>query len=441
MLHFRGFGGVRLAADAFGSPEDPPVLLLPAFGQTKETWRDAGQALADAGRYAICLDLRGHGDSDHAADGRYDLDAFAEDIKTVLAQLPARPVIIAASLGGQAAVAALGECEAQLASGLLLVGVTLWVSPETAAAIIARFQAQTGGFDTLDHARRGIVDLHPAEPEPRIGGVLHSMRQHTDGRYYWRWDPRLPGQFDIVGERARLEAAAARLTLPTLIIRGAENESVSRDAASRLAGLIPSAELAEIAEVGHLVSTEAADEFNAAVLEFLERRVPREPAVYQGGSDPRVLRDALGCFATGVTVVTVMGPGDRPLGLTANSFTSVSLDPPLILFCLAKSSGSLGAFEAADAFAVNILQIGQQAASSRFARRDGERFDGCDWEQWSTGSPILKDSLGSFDCLKHSWHDAGDHVVIIGAVQQAQFSAQRDPLLFFRGRYRRLHFA
>ena len=152
---------------------------MPAFGQTRETWRDAAQALADAGRYAICLDLRGHGDSDHAPEGRYDLDAFAEDIKAVLAQLPARPVIIAASLGGQAAIAALGECEAQLASGLLLVGVTLWVEPDTAAAIIARFRAQTGGFDTLEHARRGIADLHPAEPEPRAVGVPCSTGSPT----------------------------------------------------------------------------------------------------------------------------------------------------------------------------------------------------------------------------------------------------------------------
>jgi pimeloyl-ACP methyl ester carboxylesterase len=129
MLEFRAFAGVRLAADAFGSPEDPPVLLLPPMGQTKEIWRDAAQALADAGRYAICLDLRGHGDSGQAPDGRYDLDAYAEDLRAVLSQLPARPAIIATSVGGMASIAALGESEAQLATGLLLVGVTLWPAP------------------------------------------------------------------------------------------------------------------------------------------------------------------------------------------------------------------------------------------------------------------------------------------------------------------------
>ena len=98
---------------------------------------------------------------------------------------------------------------------------------------------------------------------------------------------------------------------------------------------------------------------NAALLGFLERQAPRDAMVYQAGSDPRTLRDALGCFATGVTVVTTLDEAGQPVGLTANSFSSVSLDPPLILFCLARSSTNVERFRQARHFAINVLHIGQ----------------------------------------------------------------------------------
>ena len=180
---------------------------------------------------------------------------------------------------------------------------------------------------------------------------------------------------------------------------------------------------------------------NAALLGFLERQAPREALHYQAGSDPRTLRDALGCFATGVTVVTTLDEAGQPVGLTANSFSSVSLDPPLILFCLARSSSNLERFQRAAHFAINVLHIGQQPMSGAFARSSAERFDGVAWETWDTGAPILSGSLASFECATHQVVEAGDHLVFIGRVTRARFEPRRDPLLYFRGRYRRLHFA
>jgi len=179
----------------------------------------------------------------------------------------------------------------------------------------------------------------------------------------------------------------------------------------------------------------------AAILGFLERQAPREALYYQSGSDPRTLRDALGCFATGVTVVTTLDETGQPVGLTANSFSSVSLDPPLILFCLARSSSNLERFQRAEHFAINVLHIGQQPMSGAFARSTAERFDGVAWETWDTGAPILSGSLASFECATHQVVEAGDHLVFIGRVTRARFEPRRDPLLYFRGRYRRLHFA
>ncbi|WP_395944493.1 flavin reductase family protein [Brevundimonas sp.] len=191
-----------------------------------------------------------------------------------------------------------------------------------------------------------------------------------------------------------------------------------------------------------IVARDAEDEtIDAAQVGFLEEQAPREALHYQAGSDPRTLRDALGCFATGVTVVTTTDEEGRPVGLTANSFSSVSLDPPLILFCLARSSSNLERFRQAEHFAINVLHIGQQPMSGAFARSNAERFEGVVWEAWETGAPILSGSLASFECATHQVVEAGDHLVFIGRVTRARFEPRRDPLLYFRGRYRRLHFA
>jgi len=163
-------------------------------------------------------------------------------------------------------------------------------------------------------------------------------------------------------------------------------------------------------------------------------------AEYRSGHDPRTLRDALGCFATGVTVVTCLKPDGEPAGLTVNSFTSLSLDPPLLLVCLYKQAASAPALVAASHFAINVLQTGQQPASIRFSTRDEDRFGTTPWACGEAGAPILEDSLGVFECERFAVYDGGDHHILVGEVVKASFDSSMDPLLYFRGRYRRLHF-
>ena len=167
------------------------------------------------------------------------------------------------------------------------------------------------------------------------------------------------------------------------------------------------------------------------------REHPRE---YRSGSDERTLRDALGCFATGVTVVTCVDAEQRPFGLTVNSFTSVSLDPPLLLVCIAKRARCAAALANAPHFAVNVLQTGQQPASISFSTRDEDRFGKTPWSIGETGAPLLMESLCVFECERHAIHDGGDHHMLTGRVMRASFDPNIDPLLYFRGRYRRLHF-
>jgi flavin reductase (DIM6/NTAB) family NADH-FMN oxidoreductase RutF len=161
---------------------------------------------------------------------------------------------------------------------------------------------------------------------------------------------------------------------------------------------------------------------------------------YRSGHDPRTLRDALGCFATGVTVVTCLDSAGSPAGLTVNSFTSVSLDPPLLLVCVAKDAASATPLSEAPNFAINVLQTGQQPASIRFSTRDEDRFGATPWACGEAGAPILEDSLSVFECERFAVYDGGDHHILVGQVVKASFDASLDPLLYFRGRYRRLHF-
>ncbi len=168
-----------------------------------------------------------------------------------------------------------------------------------------------------------------------------------------------------------------------------------------------------------------------------EREATRE---YRSGSDPRTLRDALGCFATGVTVVTCVDDSGNPVGLTANSFTSLSLDPPLLLVCVAKGTASAVPLTLAGHFAVNVLQTHQQPASITFSTRGEDRFGQTEWSVGEHGAPVLLDSLSVFECRRHAVHEGGDHLILVGEVVKASFEPGLDPLLYFRGSYRRLHF-
>ena len=439
ILSFTGFAGLELKAEAYGSPENPAVVLLHGGAQDRGVWVQAARVLAAAGRYSLTLDLRGHGESAWSGGGRYDIQAFAEDLRAVLGQMQKRPVVVGAALGGYVALAALQGPAANLASGLVLVDAALSMNPAGRKRFGDLLRQQAAGFDDLEAAARGAAALWPEHPPLDPAELLRRLRRDETGHYFWTWDPRFPDGFGGAAFE-HLEAAVADMRLPTLVVHGGESEIVGAAEVERFKTLMPAAEFVRIENVGPRLSAERFDRFDAILLEFLERRAPRAPLSYESGSDTRTLRDALGCFGTGVVIATTLDTEGEPQGLTANSFTSVSLDPPLILVCLAKGSRSLAAFDAARTFAVNVLHIGQQPHSVRFAKRDPDRFSAGPWERWETGAPILAGSLASFDCDKQGWHDGGDHMILVGQVRRARFEPHRDPLLYFRGAYRRLHF-
>ena len=153
----------------------------------------------------------------------------------------------------------------------------------------------------------------------------------------------------------------------------------------------------------------------------------------------RDLRDALGCFATGVAVVTARDRLGEPVGMTMSSFNAVSLDPPLVLFSVARAAHSLDAMQAARGFAVNILGRAQADLSQRFARPHGDKWQAVEHSPGYGDAPVLADVLAHFECKPYAQHDGGDHVIFVCEVQRfATAAAEEDPLIFYRGRYHAL---
>lgn len=154
--------------------------------------------------------------------------------------------------------------------------------------------------------------------------------------------------------------------------------------------------------------------------------------------DGRAFRDALGWFATGVAVITTRSAAGDLVGFTANSFSSVSLDPPLILFTLNRQALSLPVFEASAHFAVNVLAEEQKTLSSRFATAAHDKWRDVGFTAGEGGCPILDGAVAVFECAVHGTHDGGDHRIFIGRVLRMRANEEGRPLLFCRGTYREL---
>ncbi|MDP3422627.1 MAG: flavin reductase family protein [Burkholderiaceae bacterium] len=160
---------------------------------------------------------------------------------------------------------------------------------------------------------------------------------------------------------------------------------------------------------------------------------PTLPVATPMGFGQREFRDALGMFATGVTVVTTLNPAGQPVGLTASSFNSVSLSPPLVLWSLAHGASTMAAFRACSHYAIHVLAADQLALANRFAQRGIDRFAGVEHRAGHSGAPLLADALAVFECRNRSQHDEGDHLIFVGEVVHCHPLRSAAPLLYHRG--------
>jgi pimeloyl-ACP methyl ester carboxylesterase len=265
--------GLALAGDSWGDPAAPSVLLLHGGGQTRHAWGGTARVLAERGFHAIALDLRGHGESAWPPDADYRIDAFAGDVRAVAAHFASPPALVGASLGGLASLIAAGEAEQPIASALVLVDIAPRLRPEGVERIVAFMTGHPDGFATLHDAAEAVAAYMPHRPRPKdTAGLEKNLRRGADGRWRWHWDPRFIGgkrSVDATRDPVRLDAAASRLRIPTLLVRGRMSDVVAEEDARHFLALMPGGRYVDVSGAGHMVAGDRNDRFTEAVVGFL----------------------------------------------------------------------------------------------------------------------------------------------------------------------------
>jgi len=269
-VSFVASGGLRLAGDGHGNPAAPPVVLLAGGGQTRHAWGGTAAKLGRRGWYAITVDQRGHGDSDWAADGDYTIQCYADDLRAVCTQLATPPAIVGASLGGIAALLAVGEEPAAKVAAIVLVDIAPRIQLEGVGRIVAFMNAHPEGFASLDEAGDAVAAYLHHRPRPKdTKGLEKNLRLGKDGRWRWHWDPQFMNRRRDGMTGDRLESAARRLAVPTLLVRGRMSDVVSEDDARAFLAVAPNARYTDVSGAGHMVAGDRNDRFTEAVVEFL----------------------------------------------------------------------------------------------------------------------------------------------------------------------------
>ncbi|SIT41752.1 Alpha/beta hydrolase fold protein [Paraburkholderia piptadeniae] len=268
--------GIPLAADSWGHPGNPVVVLLHGGGQTRHAWGSTGALLGKVGYHAVAFDARGHGDSGWSPDGEYSLDALARDLRCIVDAVGAeRPVLVGASLGGSTSLVAIGDGHVE-SSALILVDIVPYTEPAGVARIHAFMRQRPDGFDTLEEVADAISQYRPTQSrQHNLNGLSKNVRVGEDGRFRWHWDPRFISKpMDIQHRHERLSACARRLTMPTLLVRGASSDVVSETGVREFLELCPHAHYVNVAKAGHMVAGDRNDTFGKVAADFLFRYLP-----------------------------------------------------------------------------------------------------------------------------------------------------------------------
>lgn len=268
--------GLELAGSAYGDPAAPPVLFFHGGGQSRNAWLGSARTVAEAGYYGISFDLRGHGDSDWAADGDYLLDAFGRDVERLLTQFDRPVTLVGASRGGQSALVG-GARHPKRVRLIMLADVAPDMRDDGVDGIRAFFAEGAAGFATLDQAADSL-SRHLAQPRMADAGKLaRSMRQDDAGRWHWRWDP-ATGRAEFLhppSENASLLAAAAQVNSPLVLVRAELSHLLTDEGVATFKRLAPQLDIVIAPGVGHMFTADRNDGFAAQLLDRLARTAER----------------------------------------------------------------------------------------------------------------------------------------------------------------------
>ncbi|TCK28368.1 flavin reductase (DIM6/NTAB) family NADH-FMN oxidoreductase RutF [Ancylobacter aquaticus] len=435
-LGFAGRDGApaHVAYRRAGPAGAPPVVLIHGVGMASEVWAPQIKALA-ARHDVIALDMPGHGGSSlPPEDAR--LSDYAGQIVALLDGLAIpSAVLIGHSMG------ALVALETALAHpvrvrAVAALNAVFCRTPEQRAVVTARAGTLDAQGRAASHA--AAVRRWFGEPVPEAlqasAAQVATLLAAGDPVGYARTYALFAAS--DAAHRDRL----AGLAMPALFMTADGDLNSTPEMSRAMAALAPHGRVEVLEGARHMMALTAPDEVNGRLLAFLDALAPAPaldvdtPASDAQTFDPKAFRQALGAFLTGVTVVTTRTADGEMRGFTANSFSSVSLDPPLILVCLAKAASSFPVFSAAENFAVSVLAGDQKDVSALFASKSPDKFAGAPWQLGPAGSPVMSGAAAWFDCTRHEVVEAGDHVILIGHVRG--FGAgTKPPLGYCRGAY------
>lgn len=273
---FKGHNGLNIMGEVYSNSEAHDcVLFAHGGGQTRYAWRESAKVIHEMGYTTCTVDLRGHGDSDWDSKGDYSMEAFAQDLILVSQEMPTKPIVVGASLGGIASMIAAGEIDPDCFKALVLVDITPTMDMNGVEKIISFMGAHLkDGFASLEEAAEVIAAYMPHRKAPKnLDGLKKNLRRDENGRYRWHWDPLfIEGTMRPSASRdpIRLVQGVKNISVPIALIRGRMSELVTEEAVLEFKKLVPTARYFDVSGAGHMVAGDSNDVFNDALVEYLQ---------------------------------------------------------------------------------------------------------------------------------------------------------------------------
>lgn len=421
-LTYAGPDGEQVATRYVRRGGGTPLVLIHGVGMALEAWAPQLEALSPHFD-VIAYDMLGHGGSSPPAV-EAQLFHYTDQLRALLDRLGIEKAFVAGHSMGALVALEFTLSVPERVLGVVALNAVYCRTPEQRAAVERRASLLAGADGRIDHSgamRRWFGEPVAPEHEAQAHMVL-GLLDACDPKGYQRAYQLFASLDDV--HRGRLGA----LAVPALFMTSALDPNSTPQMSREMAAATPRGRCEVIDGERHMMNLTAPDVVNARLLAFLSEAAPA-PIL-----DAKELRRALGAFVTGVTVVSARQDDGQPRGFTANSFTSVSLDPPLVLVCIARTASSYQVFSQTPHFSVSILAAAQKDVSSLFASKAADKFAQVAWTSGPTGSPVIAGAAAWFDCRRHDVVDAGDHVILIGRVMGFSGSAA-PPLGYCRGAY------
>jgi len=278
LLKFQTTEDITIVADAYGNPENDPILLLHGGGQTRNSWKKTGEILAEKGWYVIATDARGHGNSSWSKNGDYSFDFLREDVVYIANSLEKKPILIGASMGGISSLAALHD-HPELAKGLILVDVSPRIEKKGTDRIFSFMSAKPEGYSSLEEVAAAVKAYMPHRKNiGSLNGLKKNLRKLPNGNYGWHWDPKMlkvwmnkSNNFSNKETEDFLMNALKNLQIPTMLVRGGISDVVSKEIVEELKVIVPNMEYIDVKEAGHMVAGDSNHVFTNALIGFLEK--------------------------------------------------------------------------------------------------------------------------------------------------------------------------